>query len=88
MAVYAASKFAVRGFTLSLAKEMRPKGIRVSLVNPGIIDTSFNNGDEGTMDKAGALQPAQLATLVHQVASQPGYQLVDEVTVHPMEQEY
>ena len=38
---YPASKFAVNGFTLSLARELGPKGIRVNAVAPGITETDM-----------------------------------------------
>lgn len=38
---YPASKFAVNGFTRSLARELGPKGIRVNAVAPGIIETDM-----------------------------------------------
>ncbi|MCM1309157.1 MAG: 3-oxoacyl-ACP reductase FabG [Butyrivibrio sp.] len=38
---YPASKFAVNGFTLSLARELGPKGIRVNAVAPGITNTDM-----------------------------------------------
>lgn len=88
MAVYAASKFAVRGFTLSLAREVKDKGVKVSLINPGIIDTGFNSGEEGGKPASGALRPADLAALIVGVLEQPGYQMIDELTVHPQFQDY
>ena len=38
---YPASKYAVNGFTVSLARELGPKGIRVNAVAPGITETDM-----------------------------------------------
>ena len=38
---YPASKFAVNGLTVSLARELGPKGIRVNVVAPGITETDM-----------------------------------------------
>ena len=38
---YPVSKFAVNGFTVSLARELGPKGIRVNAVAPGITETDM-----------------------------------------------
>lgn len=38
---YPTSKFAVSGFTLSLARELGPQGIRVNAVAPGITETDM-----------------------------------------------
>jgi 3-oxoacyl-[acyl-carrier protein] reductase len=48
-AVYAASKAAVVGLTLSAAKELGPRGIRVNAVAPGFIATDMLD----TLDEAG-----------------------------------
>ena len=39
---YSSSKAALRGLTLSMAKELGPSGIRVNCVEPGVIDTDMN----------------------------------------------
>ncbi len=39
--LYCASKFAVEGYSLALAEEVRPFGIHVTLVAPGFIRTDF-----------------------------------------------
>lgn len=41
MSVYNATKFAVKGLSESLFKELRPHGIKVTCVLPGSIDTHF-----------------------------------------------
>lgn len=41
--VYCASKFALRGFSQALRKECAKSGIRVSLINPGMVKTPFFN---------------------------------------------
>lgn len=38
---YPTSKFAVNGFTLSLARELGPQGVRVNAVAPGITETDM-----------------------------------------------
>ena len=40
-AAYSASKFAMTGFSEALAVELAPKGVKVSMVHPGPVDTNF-----------------------------------------------
>jgi short-subunit dehydrogenase len=88
MAVYAASKHGLAGFSHSLLREVKGAGIKVSLINPGIIDTDFGGAAEGSRDASWSLRPAQLADLIVQVIEQPGSTLVDELTVHPLGQDF
>jgi 3alpha(or 20beta)-hydroxysteroid dehydrogenase len=46
---YGASKWAVRGMTKGVAKELAPHGVRVNSIHPGIIDTPMLQ----TFEKAG-----------------------------------
>lgn len=54
---YPTSKFAVNGLTLSLARELAPKGIRVNAVAPGITET----------DMVKALPPQMIEPLIAQI---------------------
>jgi len=87
MAAYVASKHGLTGFSHSLLREVKDLGLRVSLINPGIIDTDFGGGSEGSRDPHGSLHPEALAALVMQVIEQPGSLLIDEVSVHPLGQQ-
>ncbi|UOQ76800.1 SDR family NAD(P)-dependent oxidoreductase [Hymenobacter sp. 5516J-16] len=42
LAGYCATKYAVRGFSDALFKEVRPAGVRVTCVMPGSVETNFN----------------------------------------------
>ena len=43
MGIYMSTKFAVRGFTTSLFKEVRDYGIKTSLIMPGFVNTEMVN---------------------------------------------
>jgi len=88
MAAYAASKHGLAGFSHSLLREVKDARVKVSLINPGIIDTDFGGAAEGSRDEAWSLRPAQLAELIVQLIEQPGSLLVDELTVHPLGQDF
>jgi short-subunit dehydrogenase len=88
MAAYVASKHGLAGFSHSLLREVKGAGIKVSLINPGIIDSDFGGATEGSRDEASSLRPAQLAELIVQLIEQPGTLLVDELTVHPLGQDF
>ncbi len=45
--LYSASKFGLRGFSLSLRRELLGSGVHVSLVSPGFIRTSQSGGNRG-----------------------------------------
>lgn len=50
--VYAASKYAVRGFTLAAAGDLKPHGIAVSLVGPSAVRTAMLEQQRGRKESA------------------------------------
>jgi NAD(P)-dependent dehydrogenase (short-subunit alcohol dehydrogenase family) len=54
---YAGSKGAIDTFTIGLAKELGPAGVRVNAVRPGIIETEIH-ASGGRPDRAAALGPS------------------------------
>ena len=58
---YAASKGAIDSFTIGLAKEVGPEGIRVNAVRPGVIRTEIHetSGDPGRVERIGATAALQ-----------------------------
>lgn len=55
LAVYSATKFAVRALTEALDIELRPRGIRVCDVMPGFVDTPMLNDQENKATTVGKL---------------------------------
>jgi NAD(P)-dependent dehydrogenase (short-subunit alcohol dehydrogenase family) len=62
LGVYSASKFALDAITTSLRHELRPAGIAVSLVEPGVIDTPMTTRGAALFDACRADLPRELAS--------------------------
>lgn len=86
MAAYVASKHGLTGFSHSLLREVKDRGVRVSLINSGIIDTGFGGDDFGHKDPRAFLKPDQMAALILQLIDQPDNLVVDELSLHPLMQ--
>jgi len=67
---YAASKGAIDTFTVGLAREVGPEGIRVNAVRPGIIRTEIHltSGDPGRVERIGASAPLGRAGEAEEIA--------------------
>jgi short-subunit dehydrogenase len=61
LSVYNATKFAVKGMSESLYKELRPHGIKLTCILPGSIQTDFFNDIEGLSPSGTMLQAAEVA---------------------------
>ena len=86
---YGASKFAQDALLGSLRKEVRPHGVKVSTIYPGLVDTYFNDSRPGSIDAEKThLKPSDVAQAVRYVLEAPAHVVVDELMLHPMTQEW
>ena len=95
-AVYGATKFAVHALAEGLRREVGPKGVRVSLVEPGIVLSGFQAvagySDEmvnGFNDKFGPLLKGDdVANAILYVVTQPPHVHISDMIVRPTRQDY
>ena len=94
-AVYAATKFAVGAFSEGLRNEVTEGGIRVTLIEPGMVDTelqSHNEGEvlqaiQGMREQIGEILRAQdIANGILYAISQPPHVSINEVLIRPTRQ--
>ena len=84
LSAYCATKFAVRGLSQSLYKEVRNHGIKVTCINPGSVQTNFFDEIESISANENMMQPADIAdTILHCLSSSPNYHHV-EIEVRPL----
>ena len=93
-AVYVASKFAVRGFTYALREDLLGRPIRLTTVDPGLVESNFSRvrfrGDE---EKASAvyanvepLTPDDVAECIVFALTRPPRVNIDELVVKALAQ--
>jgi NADP-dependent 3-hydroxy acid dehydrogenase YdfG len=95
-AVYGATKFAVHALAEGLRREVGPKGVRVSLVEPGIVVSGFQAAagydDELVQsfnDKFGPLLKGDdVANAIHYIVTQPPHVHISDIIVRPTRQDY
>jgi NAD(P)-dependent dehydrogenase (short-subunit alcohol dehydrogenase family) len=88
--VYVATKSAIQGFSESLRKTVNPRGIRVTLIEPGKVDTDLVDlpGEEKERLKAGGemLEPEDIAEAIRYALRQPPRCDVVEIRLRPIGQ--
>jgi NADP-dependent 3-hydroxy acid dehydrogenase YdfG len=95
-AVYGATKFAVHGLAEGLRRDVGPKGVRVTLIEPGIVVSGFQAvaGYSGQLiedfkDRFGPLLVGEdIANAIHFAVSQPPHVHVSDIVVRPTRQDY
>ncbi|MBC8082059.1 MAG: SDR family NAD(P)-dependent oxidoreductase [Hymenobacter sp.] len=83
LAGYCATKYAVRGFSDALFKEVRPAGVRVTCVLPGSVETTFNGAEPGHEPDPHKMQPEDIAAAIIHALEAPQAVLVSEVQMRP-----
>ena len=84
-AIYGASKFALRGFAQALRQECARAGVRISLINPGMVKTPFFDALDFApgADPANYILPEDVARVVAMIlAARPGT-VFDEIDLSP-----
>lgn len=76
--MYSATKWAVTGIGYNLREELRGTGMRVTLIEPGMVDTPFF--DE---PPAHALKDRDIASAVVYALAQPAHVDVNEILIRP-----
>ena len=95
-AVYGATKFAVHALAEGLRRELGPKGVRVSLVEPGAVLSGFQAAagysDEmvdSFHEKFGPLLIGDdIANAVLHIVTQPPHVHISDIVVRPTRQDY
>jgi NADP-dependent 3-hydroxy acid dehydrogenase YdfG len=82
-AVYSATKFAVVGFTESLAEEVREHGIRATVICPGSTDTGFSPDSKAGKGRDKMLRPEDVAHVVRMIVTQEPNSFISEIVMRP-----
>ena len=93
-AVYCATKHAVGAITRGLRMDLLGTGVRVSTVDPGMVETEFSvvrfKGDQERADRVYAnmtpLTPDDIADAVLWCATRPPHVNIDEIILKPTDQ--
>ncbi len=80
--LYSATKWAVTGMGESARQDFNDTGVRVTVIEPGMVDTPFFD----TPPSIEALQPDDIARAVMFVVQQPPHMDVNEILIRPTEQ--
>ena len=83
--VYAATKFALTGFTKALVEEAKRTGIKFSLLHLGGVNTEFWDDERVNMrvKKEAMLSTDEVAKAVYYAVNQPSGSVMNEVVIQP-----
>jgi 3-oxoacyl-[acyl-carrier protein] reductase len=78
---YTATKHAIVGFSKTLAHEMQPHGVRVSVICPGGVDTDLVGAARPDLDRTKLLQPEDISRVVLNLLALPARAAIDCVYI-------
>jgi NAD(P)-dependent dehydrogenase (short-subunit alcohol dehydrogenase family) len=87
--VYAGIKYGIQGFAEAFRREMGPKGIRVSLVEPGKTGTDMQlpetppEKQRAMIRQEEMLRAEDIAVGVHYILTQPNRAIIQQLTIAP-----
>ncbi len=83
--IYCASKFALRGFSQALRDECAKTNVRVSLINPGMVQTAFFDKLAFMPGKGHkqSLQAEDIAAVVSYILQVDNQVAIDEININP-----
>ncbi|TYB78626.1 SDR family NAD(P)-dependent oxidoreductase [Bizionia myxarmorum] len=91
--IYCASKHAVLAITEGMRMDLNPYGIKVSAINPGLVETEFSKvrfkgGSQADSVYKGykALQPEDIADIIYFTISRPAHVTIADLLVFPTAQ--
>ena len=84
--LYSAAKFGLRGFSQSVREESCSKNIHVSLINPGMVRTSFFNNLDFMPgeDKSNAIEPDDIGKIIIDILSTRNGSVIEEINLSPL----
>ena len=85
---YCATKFAVRGISQSLFKELRSDNIKVSCIYPGSVNTNFFDEIDSVTSNDTMLNPSDIAKMIINILETADNYLTVDVEVRPMSPRY
>jgi len=85
LSAYSCAKAAGLMFTRILAREVRKRGIRISAVLPGAVDTDLWNEFPNAPERERMIRPETVAQIVVQILATPPDASIDEIIVLPPE---
>ena len=83
--LYSAAKFGMRGFAQSLRDEVGSSGLRVCLINPGMVRSAFFNDldFEPGNSPENAIEPEDIAKVIVETVGARQGTVIDEVNLSP-----